>query len=110
MLSVCDVLVDTLRWSGGNTSLDALAAALPIVTLPGRYLRGRQSAAMLRIIGLPQLIANDVGHMAEIAVDVAHDSAKVRAHIANHRGLLFDREEPIRAIEAHLLRVTGQDA
>ena len=48
--------------------------------------------------------------MAEIAVDVAHDSAKVRAHIANHRGLLFDREEPIRAIEAHLLRVTGQDA
>ena len=31
----CDVMLDTLRWSGGNTSLDALAGGLPIVTLPG---------------------------------------------------------------------------
>ena len=25
----CDVMLDTLHWSGGNTSLDALACALP---------------------------------------------------------------------------------
>ena len=45
--AVCDAMLDTLRWSGGNTSLDALAAGLPIVTLPGRFMRGRQSAGML---------------------------------------------------------------
>ena len=31
---VCDAMLDTLHWSGGNTSLDALACGLPIVTLP----------------------------------------------------------------------------
>ena len=28
-------MLDTLRWSGGNTSLDAIACGLPVVTLPG---------------------------------------------------------------------------
>ena len=49
--AVCDAMLDTQRWSGGNTSLDALAAGLPIVTLPGRFMRGRQSAAMLSLAG-----------------------------------------------------------
>jgi protein O-GlcNAc transferase len=39
----CDVMLDTLYWSGGNTSLDALACGLPMVTLPGEFMRGRQS-------------------------------------------------------------------
>src|SRR5207248_8708707 len=55
----CDAMLDTLHWSGGNTSLDALACGLPIVTLPGQFMRGRQSAGMLRLMGLPQLIARD---------------------------------------------------
>ena len=109
MLSVCDVLFDSLHWSGGNTSLDALAAGLPIVTLPGRFLRGRQSAAMLRTIGLPQLIAGDESEMVAIAAGIANDRDALRSHIAGHRGLLFDRDEPIRALEEHLLQISGRD-
>jgi glycosyltransferase involved in cell wall biosynthesis len=30
----CDVMVDSLHWSGGNTSLDALHCGLPVVTIP----------------------------------------------------------------------------
>jgi CRISPR-associated protein Csy1 len=30
--TLCDAMVDTLHWSGGNTSLDALACGLPIVS------------------------------------------------------------------------------
>ena len=52
-------MVDTLHWSGGNTSLDALACSLPVVTLPGTYMRGRQSAGMLSLLGIPELIARD---------------------------------------------------
>jgi CRISPR-associated protein Csy1 len=55
----CDAMLDTLHWSGGNTSLDALACGLPIVTLPGAYMRGRQSAGMLKLIGVSELIARD---------------------------------------------------
>lgn len=108
MLSVCDVMLDTLHWSGGNTSLDALAAGLPIVTCPGRFLRGRQSAAMLRTIGLPQLVATDFSAGANIAIRVANESAAgIRTQIARARGLLFDRQEPVRSLGKHLLQVTG---
>jgi protein O-GlcNAc transferase len=111
MLSVCDVMLDTLHWSGGNTSLDALAAGLPIVTQPGRFLRGRQSAAMLRTIGLPQLVATESAAMARIAVSVANESpSMIRAQIARESGLLFDRQEPVRALEQHLLQITGWEA
>ena len=57
--SMCDVMLDTLHWSGGNTSLDAIAAGLPIVTLPGRFMRGRQSMAMLQLVGCTDWIAAD---------------------------------------------------
>ncbi|HET7032072.1 MAG TPA: tetratricopeptide repeat protein, partial [Casimicrobiaceae bacterium] len=47
---VCDAMLDTLHWSGGNTSLDALACGLPVVTLPGPLMRGRQTAGMLEVL------------------------------------------------------------
>jgi CRISPR-associated protein Csy1 len=59
VMAVSDVMIDTLRWSGGNTTLDALSTWLPIVTLEGELMRGRQTAAMLRILGLEELIAAD---------------------------------------------------
>jgi CRISPR-associated protein Csy1 len=98
MLSVCDVMVDTTRWSGGNTALDALAAALPIVAAPGGLMRGRQSAAMLRQIGLDDLVVEDRRLIAEAAVEVARDVGPFRERISQNRGALFDRNEPIRVL------------
>lgn len=48
----CDVMLDSLHFSGGNTSLDALQAGLPVLSAEGRFMRGRQTAAMLRRLGL----------------------------------------------------------
>ena len=61
--AACDVMLDTLRWSGGNTSLDALACGLPLVTLPGRFMRGRQSAGMLELMGIHELVAADAARL-----------------------------------------------
>lgn len=72
----CSVMIDTPHWSGGNASLDALHCGLPIVTLPGRFMRGRQSAAMLRLLGCDELICSTVDEFADIAVSVAHDGAR----------------------------------
>jgi len=71
--AVCDAMLDTLRWSGGNTSLDALAAGLPIVTLPGRFMRGRQSAGMMSLAGLDDLVARDEDDYVRIASALASD-------------------------------------
>ena len=105
MLSVCDVMVDTLHWSGGNTSLDALAAGLPIVTVPGRFLRGRQSAAMLEILGLPELVAHDIDSLVATAMRVATERDAISSRITQNLSRLFDRDEPIRALEDCLERI-----
>jgi CRISPR-associated protein Csy1 len=48
----CDVMLDSLYFSGGNTSLDAFLAGLPVLSSEGKFMRGRQTAAMLRRLGL----------------------------------------------------------
>lgn len=105
--ALCDLMLDTLHWSGGNTSLDALAAGLPLVTLPGAFMRGRQSAAMLREMGLDELIASNGDDYVEKAVRLGGDAEARRAlseRIAAQRAALFERDEPVRAFEDFLAR------
>jgi CRISPR-associated protein Csy1 len=103
--AVCDVMLESVHWSGGNTSIDAIAAGLPIVTLPGTLMRGRQSAAMLRAIGLEGLVAADAAGYVAKAVELGRDGAaraRAKATLETNRGRLFARDEPIRALEAWL--------
>ena len=95
VMKISDVMIDTLRWSGGNTTLDALASALPVVTLEGRFMRGRQTAAMLRILGIEELIAGDQEQYVALALRVASDKAyraELSARIRGGLPKLFDRE------------------
>ena len=101
----CDAMLDTLHWSGGNTSLDALACGLPVVTLPGAFMRGRQSAAMLRLAGAPELVARDRDDYLRIAARIVEDGAwrrDVAGTIREGRGALFDTSAPTRAFAQFL--------
>jgi CRISPR-associated protein Csy1 len=105
--TLCDVMLDTLHWSGGNTTLDALASGLPVVTLPGAMMRGRQSQAMLRMLGLEELVAGDVESYLEKAVALGRDRERrmsLSERIAANRHALYGREEPIRALESFFER------
>jgi len=98
----CDAMLDTLHWSGGNTSLDALACGLPIVTLPGAYMRGRQSAAMLELIGVSELIARDRADYLGIARRLVADVAwrhELAARIRAGHGQLFDTHGAIESLQ-----------
>ena len=102
---VCDAMLDTLHWSGGNTSLDALACGLPIVTLPGRFMRGRQSAGMLRLMDVDELVARDVDGYVGIASRLAHDApwrAALSTRIAAAHGRVFDDRAPVAALAQFL--------
>ena len=108
---LCDVMLDTLHWSGGNTSLDALACGLPVVTLPGALMRGRQSQSMLRTLGVPGLIATDVPSYVEVATRLGADADERRElsqRIVANRGELFERDEPVRALEDFLERAARE--
>jgi CRISPR-associated protein Csy1 len=104
----CDVMLDTLHWSGGNTSLDAIASGLPVVTLPGRFMRGRQSAGMLEMLGVGrELVARDEDdYLAKAAAIAAKPElrAELSARMTAGHPLLFGRDEPIRALEDFLER------
>jgi CRISPR-associated protein Csy1 len=91
----CSVMVDTAHWSGGNATLDALLCGLPVVTLAGRFMRGRQSSGMLRLLGCEELIADSVDELAGIAVALAHDTVR--------------REASSRKIRERLPSVIGSD-
>lgn len=103
---VCDAMVDTLHWSGGNTSLDALACGLPVVTLPGSYMRGRQSAAMLRIAGVDELVARDADDYVRIATRLVDDAAwraSLRESIRAGLDRIFETRAPVDAFAELLL-------
>jgi protein O-GlcNAc transferase len=106
---LCDVMVDTLYWSGGNTSLDALAMGLPMVTLRGEFMRGRQSAAMLSLMGLDELIAKDEADYLRIALRLGADTVYRRSmadRIAENRGKIFNDPRPIAALAEFFKRIT----
>ncbi len=70
---VSDVFLDTLGWSGGNTTLEAIACGLPIVTCPGEFMRGRHSYGILKMLGVTDTIATDEAEYIEIAVRLGLD-------------------------------------
>jgi predicted O-linked N-acetylglucosamine transferase (SPINDLY family) len=99
--AACDALLDTRGWSGGNTSLDAFASGLPVVTLPGELMRARQTAAMLAIAGAPELIAATADDYVQLAARLATDAGwkeQMSAKIREGSGRLFDDPAPLAAL------------
>lgn len=110
LLACADVVVDALHFSGGATSLETLAQNTPIVSVEGRYMRGRQTSAMLRMTGLPDLICADVENAAARAVEIAQSaeqSARLRTLLAERTPLLFDQTESLRALCAQVCEGDG---
>jgi len=71
---LCDIYLDTLEWSGCNSTFEAIACKLPVVTLPGTFMRGRHSYAILTQLGMTETIARDKSQYIEIAANLALDA------------------------------------
>jgi predicted O-linked N-acetylglucosamine transferase (SPINDLY family) len=100
-----DVLLDTIGWSGGKSTLDCLECDPAIVTWPGRFMRGRHTAAILKRIGCEATIAGSIDEYVSIAVRLASDPAwrsEVRRAVAAGKHLAFADLDYIRALEAFL--------
>jgi predicted O-linked N-acetylglucosamine transferase (SPINDLY family) len=100
-----DIVLDTPGWSGGKSTLDCLAADPAIVTLPGRFMRGRHTAAILRHIGCEATIAGSEEEYVSIAVRLARDlvwRADIRRTVASGKHRAFGDLTYVRALEAFL--------
>jgi CRISPR-associated protein Csy1 len=102
LAAACDVVLDALHASGGAVGPDALASAVPVVTLPGALMRGRRTAAMLEMAGVPELVARDADDYVRIAARLGIDApwrAEMSARLAAGSNAVFDRREPVEALQ-----------
>ena len=65
LLRKMHILIDSVGWNGGNTSLQSIEAGVPLVTLPGEFMRGRHTLAMFRMMGIEELISRSVNDYAD---------------------------------------------
>lgn len=103
-----DIFLDTFSWSGGHTTLDAIACNLPVVTYPGELMRGRHSCAILKMIGMTETIAKNEVEYVKIAVKLGIE-LKWRNQVANQlmqsHPSLYDDKNCVTALEAFYQRV-----
>ncbi|MBL8308897.1 MAG: hypothetical protein JNL19_00600 [Burkholderiales bacterium] len=82
-----DVSLDTWPFSGGSTTVDALAQGLPVVTHEGAFLRGRQSAALLRARGADDCVLPNRDQVATRAIELATNRRRLaRIDAPRHAG------------------------
>ncbi len=93
LLCLADVILDSVHFNGMNSSLQAFAAGTPVVTLPGRFQRGRHTQAMYRKMEILDCIATDSRHYIDIAVRIGTDrlfAASLRRRILSRHHVLFE--------------------
>jgi predicted O-linked N-acetylglucosamine transferase (SPINDLY family) len=108
-----DVALDTFPFAGGVTTCDALAHGVPVVTLRGDRMIGRQGAALLAAAGRPQWVASDVDAYVATAVALADPRSLARERDALARGIgssaLFDVARFTRALERGYVAMLAAD-
>ena len=73
LVKVADVYLDSIPYSGATSLLDPLDVGTPIVTVAGPGIRFRQGAAILRDMGLDEMVVEDENAYVELALRIARD-------------------------------------
>lgn len=111
LVRCCDVFLDSFGWSGCNTTLEALAWGLPVVTLPGGLMRGRHSLAILAMTGEKRTVVGSVEEYVRMAVRLGRDREfreEARARVLASRERAYGDTACVRAMEAFLVSVAGR--
>lgn len=102
LLRCVDAFLDTLEFSGGHTTFDAIACNLPIVTHAGQLMRGRQSYGMLSMLGVTETIAQSEAEYLEIAVRLGLEPdwrQTISQRMSQRQNQLFDDTTCVQGLE-----------
>ncbi|MFN9092162.1 MAG: tetratricopeptide repeat protein [Alphaproteobacteria bacterium] len=100
-----DILVDSLGWSGGNTTLGAIEAGVPLITCPGAFMRGRHSYAMFRMMNMPSAIATDKEDMVRKLIALGQEPDRrgsMREDLDQRKEALYVDKSLIAALDRFL--------
>lgn len=109
VLHLSDVLLDSFHFCGGNTSFDSFAAESPVVTLPGEFMRGRQTLGLYLRMGFTDLVASDKADYINKALHLGTDAEfrkAMRRELAARVPVIFEDPGIVRAMEKFFISVT----
>jgi predicted O-linked N-acetylglucosamine transferase (SPINDLY family) len=100
-----DIALDTMPYSGGTTTCDALWMGVPVMTVPGTRPSSRSTASILSTAGLSEWIASSPEDYVRRAAEYAGDEARLvglRKSLRERlrRSPLMDEEQFVRDLEA----------
>ena len=107
-LTLADLFLDTVPYNAHATASDALWAGVPVLTLVGPNFPGRVGASLAHAIGMPEMIASDLGTYKARALEYALNPkllAQTKARLTRNRTTqpLFDTARHTRSLEAAYL-------
>jgi len=108
LIKMADVILDTLYFGGGATTMDALSFGAPIVTLPGTHLRGRTTYACYQMMDINDLIVKDVDEYIELAVKVGTDKNfrnEITEKILSKNDILYENLDSVKELEEFFIKV-----
>lgn len=109
LLETADVILDPIHFGGGHTSYEALAVGVPIVTLPGQFLRSRITQALYRHMNVTSPIVHTPEEYIQLALDLGTNPAirtQLSQQILNANGILFENQDEVTALETWLLNLS----
>ncbi len=96
-----DLILDSFDWSGGVTAFETFWLDKPILTLPGRLMRGRHTYALLKQMQIDELIATDENDYFARALRLATDPTwrdQIVERIKTNKHLLYRDRSVIEAM------------
>ena len=107
LLACAEVLLDPIHFGGGNSSLEAVALGVPLVTMEGRFLRSRITSAIYKQMKFTQLIARDSIDYVQLAVKIACDRgyrSDLQQRLVASGKAIFEQNSAAKELEDFLLK------
>ena len=107
---LADLFLDTLPYNAHTTASDALWVGLPVITCRGQSFAGRVAASLLRAMGMPDLVTDDLEEYERLALRLASEPPALRELGQRLRQSrlsqpLFDTDRYRRHIEAAYVKM-----
>src|SRR5262249_33234088 len=101
---LADLFLDTFPYNGHTTLSDALWGGCPVLTRAGATFASRVAGSLLRSIGLPELVTDNLDDYRSVALQVAQDGDRLvdlrrRLEIGRTHSGLFDGDAFARKVE-----------
>jgi protein O-GlcNAc transferase len=101
----CDVVLDSIGWSGCNSILESLAHNVPIVTFAGEMMRGRHAAAILDMMDVRDTTARTLDEYVSMTSLLGRDEARrkdISSRIAANKHRLYRDLQCIAGLQSFL--------